>query len=116
MAMSRINGRAITSAMHLQQSINDILTTPIGSRVMRREYGSLIPDLIDQPLIGATVLRVYAAAAAALMRWEPRIRVTNVKLEIGSTHGAAVLDVGYTVKVTGERRSSTVALRAGASS
>lgn len=115
MAMSRITGLEIGFAEFLQQSITDILTTPIGSRVMRRDYGSLIPDLIDQPLIGSTVLRVYAAAAAALMRWEPRIRVTSVKLEISTRHGAATLDVGYVVKNTGERSSTTVALRAGAS-
>lgn len=115
MAMSRTTGREITFAIYLQQSIDDILTTPIGTRVMRREYGSLIPDLIDQPLIGATILRVYAAAAAALMRWEPRIRVTTVKLELGTDHGAATLEVGYIVKSTGQRMSSTVALRAGAS-
>uniref|UniRef100_UPI0026076D20 ATPase domain-containing protein n=1 Tax=uncultured Sphingobium sp. TaxID=316087 RepID=UPI0026076D20 len=29
--------------------VRDILTTPIGSRLMRRDYGSLIPELIDQP-------------------------------------------------------------------
>ena len=30
---------------HLKQSVRDILTTPLASRVMRREYGSLVPDL-----------------------------------------------------------------------
>ncbi|SPX13597.1 Baseplate assembly protein W [Escherichia coli] len=34
---------------HLKQSVRDILTTPLASRVMRREYGSLVPDLIDEP-------------------------------------------------------------------
>lgn len=36
---------------HLKQSVRDILTTPLASRVMRREYGSLVPDLIDEPII-----------------------------------------------------------------
>ncbi|EIO7472125.1 baseplate assembly protein, partial [Salmonella enterica subsp. enterica] len=31
----------------LWNSVNDILLTPLASRVMRRDYGSLIPDLID---------------------------------------------------------------------
>ena len=35
---------------HLKQSVRDILTTPLASRVMRREYGSLVPDLIDEPM------------------------------------------------------------------
>lgn len=40
---------------HLKQSVRDILTTPLASRVMRREYGSLVPDLIDEPMNNTTV-------------------------------------------------------------
>ena len=47
--MNRATGRRITAADHLRQSVADIITTPIGSRVMRRDYGSLVPALIDQP-------------------------------------------------------------------
>ena len=41
-------GRSISGKAHLRQSIADILSTPIGSRVMRRNYGSHLFDLIDQ--------------------------------------------------------------------
>lgn len=37
--MSRENGQSIELFQSIKQSIQDILTTPIGSRVMRREYG-----------------------------------------------------------------------------
>lgn len=77
--MNRTTGAALDSVGHLRQSIGDILTTPIGSRVMRRDYGSLIPDLIDQPLNDALMLRVYSAAVMAIIRWEPRVRVTGVR-------------------------------------
>ena len=55
---------------HLRQSVADILSTPIGSRVMRRDYGSLVPALLDQPDNNATQARLRAAVASALMRWE----------------------------------------------
>lgn len=73
-------GKPLEGLAHLAQSIGDILTTPIGSRVMRRSYGSLLPELIDQPGNGATRVRLFAATAEALMRWEPRIRVMRVAL------------------------------------
>jgi phage baseplate assembly protein W len=38
--MNRNTGRKLSGVDHLRQSIVDILTTPIGSRVMRRDYGS----------------------------------------------------------------------------
>lgn len=58
---------------HLKQSVRDILTTPLASRVMRREYGSLVPDLIDEPMNNTTRLQCMSAAVIALTRWEPRI-------------------------------------------
>ncbi len=78
--MSRHTGRRLGAIAHLQQSVADILTTPIGSRVMRREYGSLLPALIDQPDNLATQTRVMSAIASALMRWEPRLQVDKVTM------------------------------------
>ena len=40
-------GRAVADIEHLRQSISDILTTPMGTRIERRTYGSMVPDLID---------------------------------------------------------------------
>lgn len=37
--MSNQTGSYLTDEEHLKQSIIDILTTPIGSRVICREYG-----------------------------------------------------------------------------
>lgn len=76
--MNRTTGRSASGLQHIRQSIADILTTPIGSRVMRREYGSLLPELIDQPLTEATLLQAYAAIVMALLRWEPRIRIERI--------------------------------------
>lgn len=77
--MNDHNGTAIDGMAHIHQSVADILTTPIGTRVMRRDYGSLIPELIDQPLTDANFLRLYAATVIAITRWEPRIRVERVR-------------------------------------
>jgi phage baseplate assembly protein W len=52
--MSRQNGVSISELESIQQSIQDIVTTPLGSRIMRRDYGSIIPDLIDQPMSDVT--------------------------------------------------------------
>jgi hypothetical protein len=115
MTMSRSTGRAIAEREHIRQSIADILTTPIGSRVMRREYGSLIPELIDQPLNGATTVRLYAATAAALLRWEPRVRLSRAQLSLGSAPGSAALDLDGSYVDSNEPFALSVPLRMGAS-
>ena len=72
-------GKRLAGLDHLRQSIRDILTTPIGSRVMRRDYGSRLYRLVDAPLNRATILDLYAATAEALATWEPRIEVQEVR-------------------------------------
>lgn len=72
-------GRAISGINHLRQSLHDILTTPIGTRVMRRDYGSRLFELVDAPMNNATLLDLYAATAEAVARWESRFRLTRVQ-------------------------------------
>lgn len=40
--MNSATGKTITDTEHLRQSVQDILITPQGSRIARREYGSLL--------------------------------------------------------------------------
>ena len=72
-------GKSLDGIAHLRQSIRDILTTPLGSRVRRQEYGSDLFKLIDAPTNRETLIRLYAATAEALARWEPRFRLESVK-------------------------------------
>jgi len=97
MGMNAQTGRSLDTLEHIQQSVRDILTTPLGSRVMRRDYGSLLPELIDQPLHGATALRAYSATVVALMKWEPRIRVQKIT-RLVSTERPGRLDLVMTAR------------------
>ena len=90
--MSRTEGVAMDGNAHLAQSIGDILTTPLGSRVMRRDYGSMLFDLIDQPLNAITRTLLYAATAIAL-RQEPRFRLEAAKLTGDFARGEAAIEL-----------------------
>ncbi|WP_226341233.1 GPW/gp25 family protein [Gemmobacter serpentinus] len=78
--MSRLTGRSISGGSHLAQSITDILSTPKGSRVLRRDYGSRLPDLIDAPMNGETMVDLFAETAEALDQWEPRLKLRRVEV------------------------------------
>ncbi|MDY4317406.1 GPW/gp25 family protein [Pectobacterium actinidiae] len=80
LGMSRDSGQSLGDLEHIRQSVRDILITPVGSRVMRRDYGSLLSALIDQPQNPAVKLQVMAACYMALLRWEPRITLTAINL------------------------------------
>jgi Phage baseplate assembly protein W len=48
--LDRRTGESISGLDHLRQSIEDILTTPLGSRRMRPEYGSKLRRYVDMPV------------------------------------------------------------------
>lgn len=100
-------GKALAGVAHLRQSVRDILTTPVGSRVMRRDYGSRLFELVDAPLNKSTKMDLFAATAEALALWEPRISLLKVNAEADDT-GHVVIDVmgkylpdGSTVRIDG---------------
>ena len=78
--MNVITGQHLAGEAHLRQSIIDILTTPIGTRVMRRDYGSRLFELVDAPINRSTLVDIYAATAEALLKWEPRLELTRVRV------------------------------------
>lgn len=78
--MDRRTGKPLSGLAHLRQSIEDILTTPIGSRRMRPEYGSSLRRYVDLPVNEGWKSAVQAEVARALGRWEPRLRLERVKV------------------------------------
>lgn len=91
---------------HIRQSIRDILTTPIGSRIKRREYGSLLPDLIDHPGNSHNRLRLMAATVMAIIRWEPRVTLQSALIVV-EQDGKVGIDM-TAVRRTGPRAGNTV--------
>lgn len=83
--MNAQTGRPVYGDEHLLQSVTDILTTPVGTRVLRRDYGSDLFSLIDSPEDGILVANIRTATATAINRWEPRLKIRRVYvLSVGS--------------------------------
>jgi phage baseplate assembly protein W len=85
------NGKALSGVAHIKQSIRDILTTRIGTRIMRRDYGSRLPELVDNPMGELLKVELFAATAEALVKWEPRFRLDRVYLESAGEDGRITL-------------------------
>ncbi|ECK7417230.1 baseplate assembly protein [Salmonella enterica] len=90
--MSRNDGQVIADIDHLRQSVRDILLTPQGSRLARREYGSLLSALIDQPQNPALCLQIMSAVYVALNRWEPRLTLDSITIN-GNFDGSMVVEL-----------------------
>ena len=68
-----------------QISINDsiarILNTPLGSRVMRPEFGSEIHKLIDRKLDDKWRLDFTRFTASAIEKWEKRVSLERIEFK-----------------------------------
>jgi phage baseplate assembly protein W len=111
--ISNRNGRMLARRDHIGQSITDILTTPIGSRLMRRNYGSFLPQLVDHPATDANRLRLIAATAQAIMKWEPRTRLLSVRVGFNA-QGQCQLSIARRDVNSDDSLTFTVNVRAGA--
>ena len=107
--MNRNTGLGISDTEHISQSMRDILLTPVGSRVMRREYGSLLSALIDMPQNPALRLQIMVACYSAIQKWEPRTRLTAISFETGDA-GEMYVDITGMRTDTGASVSTTVSL------
>ena len=87
----RHTGRVLTDWAHTQQSIDDIITTALMTRVIRRPYGSNVPKLIDANMNEQALLALYVAIATALSVWEPRFELTDVGFDELSPDGRVLL-------------------------
>ncbi|EGK3350948.1 GPW/gp25 family protein [Salmonella enterica] len=96
-------GKRLSGTAHLRQSVSDILNTPIGSRVLVRDYGSELFELVDSPRDDLLRLRIIAATAKALARWEPRLRLSTVKVTFPDDEVICVVDITGTVPESGAR-------------
>lgn len=86
-------GKRLSGMAHLRQSVSDILNTPIGSRVLVRDYGSDLFELVDAPRDDLLRLRIIAATAKALARWEPRLKVLKVTVMFPEEEAGCVVEI-----------------------
>lgn len=101
--MHRDTGKPMELKSHIVQSIQDILMTPLGSRIMRRDYGSLLPRLVDKPSNDEMIMQLMAATVIAIAKWETRINLAAVDITPISMDGRLDIIIDSIVIATGER-------------
>ncbi|WP_130014282.1 GPW/gp25 family protein [Serinicoccus sediminis] len=87
----------------VEQSIRLILSTRIGERPMRPEFGCAAHEHVFAPAASPrTTGKVVRAVEDALTRWEPRIDLLSVTADPGQQEGVLVVEVGYLVRATND--------------
>ena len=90
----------------IEESIRLILGTAFGERPMRPEFGCGIHDYIFAPTDATTAGRIAYEVRASLRRWEPRIDVADVLVDVAPDDQALLyIDVRYTITNSNDPRN-----------
>jgi len=88
----------------VRQSIEIILRTAPGERVMRPDFGCGIHDLVFDTIGGAMIGRVASVVAGALATWEPRIDVLSVRPQQDTEDPTRLLiEINYRLRSSNSR-------------
>lgn len=96
----------VTHEQEIEESIRLILATAPGERPMRPDFGCAIHDFVFAPADAATAGQIAFEVRAALDRWEPRVDVLEVLVELDSTDvGTLHIQIGYRIRGTNDPRN-----------
>jgi uncharacterized protein len=97
----------LTSANEgIEDSMQLVLLTAPGERVMRPAFGCRIWDLLFEPVTPNLLGLINEAVRDALGRWEPRIEVEDVAAAADDDDHALVrVLITYRVRATNDRRN-----------
>jgi phage baseplate assembly protein W len=96
----------VDGVREIEESIQLILRTAYGERPMRPEFGCGIHELTFAPVDATLASKIEYEVRASLLRWEPRIDVSDVSVRLDADDPSILLiDVGYSIRRSNDRRN-----------
>lgn len=88
------------------ESLQILLSTSLGERVMQPTYGCNLEDLLFEPLTPTVASSIKERVRSAILYHEPRISLERLDLALdGQLQGIVLLTVEYTILSTNSRFS-----------
>jgi len=90
--------------LDIQLSLEILLTTTVGERVMEPKYGCNMTDLLFEPLNTNMKTTMIDRIQTAILYFEPRIDAKNITLDTADElEGVVLIQVEYVVRATNSR-------------
>lgn len=94
----------ISDEEDIKSSLEILLTTRPGERVMRPDYGCNLDELVFEPLTTTFKTYIKDLISTAILYYEPRIEVNSIDLDdTGELEGRILIVIDYTVSATNTR-------------
>lgn len=98
-----VTGKIALSAheQDIRESIQIILSTSQGERVMRPDFGAGLHEFVFDTMSATTIGSIQAEIQDALIEWEPRIQILAVDVEPDRGEiGKLLVNIDYRVRAT----------------
>jgi uncharacterized protein len=90
----------------IHEAVELILGTAPGERPMRPQFGCAVHDYVFETVDAYTVGRLERAVRIALDRWEPRIEVLAVDVDVSQAgRGRLPIEITYRLRATNDVRN-----------
>jgi uncharacterized protein len=94
----------LSDAEDIQSSLEILLSTRQGERVMRPDYGCNLDELVFEPLTTTFKTYIQDLIMTAILYHEPRIEVNKIDLDdSGDLEGRITISIEYTIRATNTR-------------
>ncbi|MFA8434707.1 MAG: GPW/gp25 family protein [Marinifilaceae bacterium] len=99
-----ITAKMVSEEEDIHQSLMILLSTKPGERVHRPRYGCGIHKMVCENMNTSTLTLIEHTIEKAILLFEPRITLNNVKFDFGQEkEGKVLIRLEYTVRLTNTR-------------
>ena len=88
----------------IQSSLEILLSTRQGERVMRQDYGCNLDEMVFEPLTTTFKTYIKDLISTAILYYEARIEVNKIEIDdTGELEGRILILIDYTIRATNSR-------------
>jgi uncharacterized protein len=99
------NVKLISDEEDIRNSLEVLLATRVGERIMQPKYGCNLATMLFEPIDVALQTYIKDLVYTAIFYFEPRIRPDDVTLSTMEEEGTILIEVQYTIRATNTRHN-----------
>jgi uncharacterized protein len=96
----------VNGATDINQSLQILLGTQLGERIMRSDFGCNLSPLLFENITVTLLTKIKAIIKLAILKYEPRIDLNSVFFgSEETTQGFLKIEIEYTIRTTNSRQN-----------
>jgi len=97
------NVKMISDDEDIHNSLEVLLATRVGERLMQPDYGCNLDVLLFEPIDVTLQTYIKDLVFTAIFYYEPRVKPDDVELTVLDKEGSILIEVQYTIRATNTR-------------